>query len=170
MKLALSVLQIKDEEKLKSIKYLDVDYIHLDIMDGIFVPNKTDDISDIIKTLDKPIDVHLMVSDVISYINKYALLHPEFITFHVEAVKDPIEIINYIKSKNIKAGISIKPNTSIDEIKDYLTEVWNTMKNCVEIGLKGKGVLPGGLNLPRKARDMYKVAQRSSQFMNVRYE
>ena len=57
-----------------------------------------------------------------------------------------------------------------DEIKDYLTEVWNTMKNCVEIGLKGKGVLPGGLNLPRKARDMYKVAQRSSQFMNVRYE
>lgn len=54
-----------------------------------------------------------------------------------------------------------------DEIEEYLTEVWQTMKRCVEIGLKGKGVLPGGLNLPRKARDMYKAAQRSNQFMNV---
>lgn len=141
MKLALSVLQIKDEEKLKSIKYLDVDYIHLDIMDGIFVPNKTDDISDIIKTLDKKVDVHLMVSDVISYINKYALLHPEFITFHVESVKDPIEIINYIKSKNIKAGISIKPNTSIDEIKDYLDLVDLVLVMSVEPGYGGQKYL-----------------------------
>ena len=146
MKLALSVLQIKDEEKLKSIKYLDVDYIHLDIMDGIFVPNKTDDISDIIKTLDKPIDVHLMVSDVISYINKYALLHPEFITFHVEAVKDPIEIINYIKSKNIKAGISIKPNTSIDEIKDYLYLVDLVLVMSVEPGYGGQKYLDSATN------------------------
>ena len=141
MKLALSVLQIKDEEKLKSIKYLDVDYIHLDIMDGIFVPNKTDDISDIIKTLGKPIDVHLMVSDVISYINKYALLHPEFITFHVEAVEDSIEIINYIKSKNIKAGISIKPNTSIDEIRDYLDLVDLVLVMSVEPGYGGQKYL-----------------------------
>lgn len=54
-----------------------------------------------------------------------------------------------------------------DDIAEYLMEVWNTMKRCVEIGLKGKGVLPGGLNLPRKARDMYKAAQRSNQFVNV---
>lgn len=146
MKLALSVLQIKDEEKLKSIKFLDVDYIHLDIMDGIFVPNKTDDISDIIKTLGKPIDVHLMVSDVISYINKYALLHPEFITFHVEAVEDPIEVINYIKSKNIKAGISIKPNTSIDEIKDYLDLVDLVLVMSVEPGYGGQKYLDSATN------------------------
>lgn len=141
MKLALSVLQIKDEEKLKSIKNLDVDYIHLDIMDGIFVPNKTDDISDIIKTLDKPIDVHLMVSDIISYINKYALLNPEFITFHVEAVDNPLEIINYIKSKNIKVGISIKPNTSIDKIKDYLDLVDLVLVMTVEPGYGGQKYL-----------------------------
>ena len=141
MKLALSVLQIKDEEKLKSIKNLDVDYIHLDIMDGIFVPNKTDDISDIIKTLDKPIDVHLMVSDIISYINKYALLNPEFITFHVEAVDNPLEIINYIKSKNIKVGISIKPNTSIDKIKDYLDLVDLVLVMSVEPGYGGQKYL-----------------------------
>lgn len=141
MKLALSVLQIKDEEKLKSVKNLDVDYIHLDIMDGIFVPNKTDDISDIIKTLDKPIDVHLMVSDIISYINKYALLNPEFITFHVEAVDNPLEIINYIKSKNIKVGISIKPNTSIDKIKDYLDLVDLVLVMSVEPGYGGQKYL-----------------------------
>ena len=54
-----------------------------------------------------------------------------------------------------------------DEIHSYLLDVWTAMKRCVEIGLQGKGVLPGGLNLPRKARDMYRAAERSSKFMSV---
>ena len=54
-----------------------------------------------------------------------------------------------------------------DEIHSYLSEIWTAMKRCVEIGLQGKGVLPGGLNLPRKARDMYRAAERSSKFMSV---
>ena len=54
-----------------------------------------------------------------------------------------------------------------DDIEDYLKQVWDTMKHCVEVGLQGKGVLPGGLNLPRKARDMYRAAQRSNAFMSV---
>ena len=87
-----------------------------------------------------------MLKEVISYINKYALLHPEFITFHVEAVKDPIEIINYIKSKNIKAGISIKPNTSIDEIKDYLDLVDLVLVMSVEPGYGGQKYLDSATN------------------------
>lgn len=55
-----------------------------------------------------------------------------------------------------------------EEIRSYLTEVWNTMSTCVSIGLEGKGVLPGGLNLPRKAHDMYRAAQRSNEMMSVR--
>ena len=54
-----------------------------------------------------------------------------------------------------------------EEIRDYLRLVWNTMKKCVEIGLQGKGVLPGGLNLPRKARDMYRAAQRANDQIGV---
>ena len=54
-----------------------------------------------------------------------------------------------------------------DETHSYLSEIWTAMKRCVEIGLQGKGVLPGGLNLPRKARDMYRAAERSSKFMSV---
>ena len=54
-----------------------------------------------------------------------------------------------------------------EEIKEHLSRVWSTMKNCVEIGLQGKGVLPGGLNLPRKARDMFRAAQRSNDKMGV---
>ena len=54
-----------------------------------------------------------------------------------------------------------------EEIKDFLEMIWNAMKKCVEIGLQGKGVLPGGLNLPRKARDMYRAAQRSNDQISV---
>lgn len=54
-----------------------------------------------------------------------------------------------------------------DEIKDYLSMIWSEMKKCVEIGLQGKGVLPGGLNLPRKARDMYRAAQRANDQLGV---
>ena len=54
-----------------------------------------------------------------------------------------------------------------EEIRDFLHEVWDTMKHCVETGLQGKGVLQGGLNLPRKAHDMYRAAQRSNDHLGV---
>lgn len=137
MTLALSILQIKEEDLIK-VKDLDIDYIHLDIMDGMFVPNKTNDVSDIVKSLNKKIDVHLMVSDIKSYIDKYALLNPEFITFHYEATSNPLEIINYIKNKNIKVGMSIKPNTKVEEIKDYLKYLDLVLVMSVEPGFGGQ--------------------------------
>lgn len=143
MKISTSILSIKENIKynINKLNDLDIDYIHLDIMDGKFVLNKTESFEDICKNiseLKKPLDVHLMVKDVKRYIDKYALLKPEYITFHLEATKDPKEIINYIKSKNIKVGISIKPNTDIEDLGFYLNDVDLILVMSVEPGKGGQ--------------------------------
>lgn len=143
MELSVSILSIKDsiEEKIKKIDDLDIDYIHLDIMDGKFVINKTRDFKSIyenVKDLKKPLDVHLMVNDVKSYIDKYALLNPRFITFHLEALDNPKEIIDYLKSKNIKVGMSVKPNTDIEDLGPFLKDLDLILIMSVEPGRGGQ--------------------------------
>lgn len=146
MKLSASFLSIKEEikENIKKLDNSNIDYLHLDIMDNIFVPNKTwtiTEISDLLKDTTKPKDVHLMVKDVISYVDNYSKLNPEFITFHLEAVDDVKEVINYIKSKNTKVGISIKPKTDVKEILAYLNDVDLVLVMSVEPGFGGQKFL-----------------------------
>lgn len=143
MKISASILSIKEDikSKVKELDNLNVDYMHLDIMDGKFVSNKTrsfKEIYDDIKDISKPLDVHLMVSDIKDYIDKYALLNPEFITFHIEATDNPIDIINYIKAKNIKVGISIKPNTDFEDLGPYLNDIDLILVMSVEPGRGGQ--------------------------------
>lgn len=143
MKISASILSIKEDikSKVKELDNLNVDYMHLDIMDGKFVSNKTrsfKEIYDDIKDVSKPLDVHLMVSDIKDYIDKYALLNPEFITFHIEATDNPMDIINYIKAKNIKVGISIKPNTDFEDLGPYLNDIDLILVMSVEPGRGGQ--------------------------------
>lgn len=143
MKISTSILSIKDDikNKVNELDNLNIDYLHLDIMDGKFVTNKTRSFQDIyedIKDLKKPLDVHLMVKDVKSYIKKYELLKPEFITFHIEAVDDPKELIDYLKSKNIKVGLSIKPNTDFEDLGPYLNDIDLVLVMSVEPGRGGQ--------------------------------
>ncbi|MFA5603337.1 MAG: ribulose-phosphate 3-epimerase [Bacilli bacterium] len=143
MKISASFLSIKDNLK-ENIEILDktnIDYLHLDIMDGEFVNNKTysiDDIKGLLGNTNKPKDVHLMVSDVINYINDFKQLNPEFITFHLEAIDNPNEIISYLKQLNIKVGISVKPNTNVDTILPYLSDIDLILIMSVEPGLGGQ--------------------------------
>lgn len=143
MKVSASFLSIKDNIK-SNINVLDkstIDYLHLDIMDGNFVQNKTfniDEIRDLLSDTTKPKDVHLMVNNIKKYIDDFSILNPEFITFHFEATYDSEEIIEYIKSKNIKVGISIKPNTSIESIIPYLPLIDLVLIMSVEPGMGGQ--------------------------------
>jgi ribulose-phosphate 3-epimerase len=159
MKLSVSILSIKDDIK-KNINIIDnsnVDFIHLDIMDSIFVANKTWDfnyIFELVKDVHKPLDVHLMVSDVISYIDDYKKLNPIYITFHLEAVNNHLEIIDYIKKHNIKVGMSIKPNTPISLIKPYLKYLDLVLIMSVEPGMGGQLFLDNATNKIDELKDL----------------
>lgn len=143
MKISASFLSIKDnvKENIKKLDNTNIDYLHVDVMDGIFVPSKTWDLLEVKEMTaehTKPLDIHLMVKDVYSYIDKFAKLNPEFITFHYEVTSDPYLVIDYIKSYGIKAGISIKPDTDITVLDDILDYVDLILIMSVEPGKGGQ--------------------------------
>lgn len=111
-----------NQEPKKTIEKFDksnIDYVHVDIADGKFVSEKSYTISEVIKYssyTNKPLDIHLMVSNPVKYIDELSILNVAYMTFHFEAVKNHKEIIEHIKNNGIRAGISIKPETSVLKI------------------------------------------------------
>ena len=159
MKIAVSYLGIKDniKEELSKIDKLNIDYIHVDVMDGVFVTNKTMDYleeSSILKDTTHKKDIHLMVEDIKEYVDMYSNLNPEYITFHYEASKDILGDINYIKNKGIKVGLSIKPNTSVDKIIPYLKNIDLVLVMSVEPGRGGQAFIESS---KEKVEELYKL-------------
>ena len=169
MKIAASFLDIKEPkvEELNKLDSLDIDYIHLDVMDGIFVDNKTytyEEFYDITRLTTKPKDVHLMVSDVKKYIDEFSKMNPEFLTFHYEAVSEVSSVINYIKDLGIKVGMSIKPSTDVYEIAKYLPYLDLVLVMSVEPGKGGQSFIEESIkkieqlcNLRREEDYSYKI-------------
>ncbi|NCC71341.1 ribulose-phosphate 3-epimerase, partial [bacterium] len=117
------------------------DFIHLDIMDGKFVPNKTWTSSEIKKITDKTtkkLDVHLMVNDPLKYIEDYAMLNTEYFVFHIESVKDINFSINKVKELGLKPGLAVKPETNINDIIPYLKDIKQVLVMSVEPGKSGQ--------------------------------
>jgi ribulose-phosphate 3-epimerase len=151
MIIAPSILNIPTEQRNNKVKeYLNAGIImmHIDIMDDIFVPNKTEgvEILEPLKDLDFIKDVHLMVSDVKKYAEEFVKAKADIITFHVEAVAKPLEIIKYLKKHHIRVGISIKPKTEVSAITAYLKEVDQVLVMSVEPGFGGQAFMPQMIN------------------------
>lgn len=139
MKISTSILSIQEDiEKIKQIDQLPTDFIHLDVMDGKFVPNTVDFRN--LSFFTKQLDVHLMVEDVKKYIDFYETLHPTYITFHLE-VGNTKELISYIKEKGIKVGLCVKPATPIEDLLPYLKEIDLVLVMSVEPGFGGQAFL-----------------------------
>ncbi len=114
------------ERECNLIDKSDADWFHLDVMDGIFVPNISFGmpiVKAIRKITSKPLDVHLMITKPERYIEKFIDLGSDIISFHIEATDKLDENINLIKSKNVKAGIAINPDTPIDSLTDIITRL-----------------------------------------------
>ncbi len=148
MKVSLSILTVDYLRVKESLEnYInDVDYVHLDVMDGVFVPNISFGPA-FIKSLrkideNKIFDTHLMIEYPDRYIKEFSEAGSQYITFHVEASSDVLKTIELIKSYNVKAGISIKPNTSVDEIKDLLPYLDMVLVMSVEPGFGGQKFMP----------------------------
>lgn len=136
----------KPEELIKKFNNTKIDFLHIDLMDGKFVSNKTYTLSEIKKFNDlsnKKLDVHLMVKNPSKYIMDLALLNTIYITFHYEAVKDVESTINEIKNYGIKAGISINPKTDIKNIYPYLKDLDLVLIMGVTPGESGQTFIEG---------------------------
>ena len=124
------------------------DFMHLDVMDGHFVPNITFG-APIMKWVrnysDKPFDVHLMISDPLKYIDDFADAGSDIITFHVEADSDIKETIEKIKSRGVKPGLVIKPNTPAESVFPYLKDIYMVLIMTVEPGFGGQSFMESAL-------------------------
>lgn len=122
--ISASFLTSKDIPKtLKELNNTDVDYIHVDVMDGKYVEGKSlpfKEMRHIYKFTDKRLDVHLMVLKPSKFIKDYASLNTEYITIHLDTLEDTLDNLKLIKSYGIKAGIAINPDDKVESIVPYL--------------------------------------------------
>lgn len=129
------------KDTIDKINNTDAEYIHVDVMDGNFVPNISciyNDVKDVLKNTNKMLDIHLMVDNPIKYILEYKNLLPKFITIHSEINNNIDDLIDLIKSYGIGVGLSIKPKTSVEFIEKYLNRVDNVLIMSVEPGRGGQ--------------------------------
>lgn len=144
---------------LEDIEDAGANFVHLDVMDGKFVPNKTFDekLVDYVKNKTTlMLDVHIMVENPEKEVDKYINAGADLLTFHYEASKDPAKLLKYIKSKNVLAGLAISPGTPALKIKDLLNKnlVDVVLVMGVEPGAGGQGFIPGSAEKVAEVREM----------------
>ena len=158
VEVSTSILSVKKGEESETFFKLEkakTDYFHIDVMDGKFVENDTYkkmlEYSSYIRRISNlPLDVHLMVEDIKTAIYDFSSIDPNIITFHIE---EAYELIKLIKQNNCKVGISIKPDTDIEKIYEFLPFIHMVLVMTVEPGKGGQTLLSDMLNKINKLKE-----------------
>ncbi len=168
----LNMIKGKESETLFALEKAKTDYFHIDVMDGKFVEKNTyeymlETASYIKRISNLPIDVHLMIEDVKKGIEDFSSVEPNIITFHLEACKSDEEVmenINLIKNLNSKVGISVKPNTKIEEVYKYLPFVHMCLVMTVEPGKGGQTLIS---DMVEKIRILKKYIEKNNLEVDI---
>lgn len=159
MEISVSYLVSRLEKKrtIEKLQKSKADYIHVDLMDGGFVPTKNftmEEIEELFLESEKPLDVHLMVFDPIIYVERLAKLQPVYITFQVEATKDVVKTLEQIKKHGIKVGLAIKPGTDILELMPYFSMIDLVLIMSVEPGMGGQSFIETSRERLKQVREI----------------
>lgn len=153
MKLKVSVSFIKskynEKETIDRINKTSADFLHVDLMDGVFVPHKNYDFAEIksfLKDNSKTLDIHFMYAHPKKDIELYSALKPEFMTIHLEIDEDISDLIDYIHSFNIKCGLSINPGTDVRKLLPYLDKIDLVLIMSVTPGAGGQKFMESAIN------------------------
>ena len=156
--ISVSYLKSKYDE-LTTIKLIDesiADLIHVDLMDGLYVPNKNFELKQVIKLLTgtkKMLDIHLMVNDPLKYIEELSTLNVKIITIHLDSTNNLEKTIQMIKDKNILVGVAINPDENVDILNDYLDKIDYVLIMSVYPGKGGQTFISEVTSKVRKLQD-----------------
>lgn len=144
-------------EEIEAVEAAGADMLHLDIMDGVFVPNLTFGqmvASQIRKITKLPLDVHLMVTNPEKYIDPFADAGADILTVHAEATVHLHRTLGYIQSRGIKAGASLNPSTPVSSLSEVVSMLDLVLVMTVNPGFGGQSFIPEGVDKVRRTREL----------------
>lgn len=150
------------EKDILMLNQSEADWFHLDVMDGLFVPNISFGfpiIEKIRKATDKVLDVHLMIVDPERYLERFKKAGADIISIHIEACKNPSEALKTIRGLGAKAGIVINPGTPVSVLAEVISEVDMVLLMSVNPGFGGQSFIPGTIGKVEELTSMIRLRQ-----------